>query len=39
MEALACEYDETRDSKVKEEIRRLIEEYAKFKDSWEFVAR
>ena len=39
LEALACEYDETRDSKLKEEIRRLIEEYAKFKDSWEFVAR
>ena len=39
MEALACEYDETRDSKLKEELRRLIEEYARFKDSWEFVAR
>ena len=39
MEALACEYDETRDSKLEEEIRRLIEEYAKFEDSWEFVAR
>jgi hypothetical protein len=39
MEALACEYDKTRDSKVKEEIRRLIEEYARFKDSWEFEAR
>ena len=39
MEALACEYDETRDSKLEEEIRRLIEENAKLKDSWEFVAR
>ena len=39
MQALACEYDETRDSKLEEEVRRLIEEYAKFKDSWEFVAR
>jgi len=39
MEALACEYDETRDSKLKEEIRRLIKDYARFKDSWEFVAR
>jgi hypothetical protein len=39
MEALACEFDETRDLKVKEEIWRLVREYTKFKDSWEFVAR
>jgi len=39
MEALASEYDETRDSKLEEEIGRLIKEYARFKDSWEFVAR
>jgi hypothetical protein len=39
MEALACEFDETLDLKVKEEIWRLVREYTKFKDSWEFVAR
>src|SRR5262245_47081522 len=39
MDALARDYDETRDSKLEEEIGRLIEEYAKFKDPWEFVAR
>ena len=39
MEAVAVEYDETRDSKLKEEIRLLIKDYARFKDSWEFVAR
>lgn len=39
MEALACEYGENCDSKLKEEIWRLIKEYARFKDSWEFVAR
>jgi len=39
MEALACEFDETRDLKVKKEIWRLVREYTKFKDSWEFVAR
>ena len=39
MEALACEYDETHDSKVQEEIRLLVKDYARFKDSWEFVAR
>lgn len=38
-DALARKFHETHDMKVKDEIERLLKEYGRLKDPWEFVAR
>jgi hypothetical protein len=39
MDALAREFHETHDLKVKDELERLVKEYGKLKQPWVFVAQ